>query len=148
MEARSRSQVIPLLAGRGIRWSKPTEMRSIIQDLLVTGSALPSVEAAGWVRTRRDSKSFSFLEINDGSCLGSLQVVVDHQVSGAEQLQDMTTGASVRVAGELVASQGGGQSWGFAGERSSLIGLCSGRFSVAKERTHSRVFAFDRSSPP
>ena len=41
-----------------------------------------SVTLFGWVRTRRDSKAFSFLEVNDGSCLASIQVIIDSNVHG------------------------------------------------------------------
>ncbi len=78
-----------------------------IQTLLQENQPLGvQVEVSAWVRTRRDAKSFSFLELNDGSCLSSLQVVVDQGVPGSEQLSQMLTGASVQVKGTLVESQG------------------------------------------
>src|SRR5881628_2543868 len=52
-----------------------------------------TVTVKGWVRTRRDSKGFSFLELNDGSCLSNLQAVVDAATPGAEHLPHLTTGA-------------------------------------------------------
>ena len=65
----------------------------------------------GWVRTRRDAKTFSFLEVNDGSCLKSLQVIVDAALSNYAEIQHLNTGAAVAVRGQLVASQGQGQKW-------------------------------------
>ena len=73
-----------------------------------SGSA---VRVSGWVRTRRDSKAgFSFLELNDGSCMGNLQVIADGQLSNYEShIKRLTAGCSVTVEGELRASVGQGQ---------------------------------------
>lgn len=65
----------------------------------------------GWLRTRRDSKAgFSFLEINDGSCLGNLQVIANADLPNYEQqIKSLNTGASLCVIGELKESGGKGQ---------------------------------------
>ena len=65
----------------------------------------------GWVRTQRDSKGFSFFEINDGSCLKNIQVVVDHGLVSLNDLKRINTGASLSVIGSLIPSQGKGQKW-------------------------------------
>jgi len=66
------------------------------------------VRLQGWIRTRRDSKGgFSFLEINDGSCLGNLQVIADAKLPNYEsEVVRLTTGCSVTVEGEVKASSG------------------------------------------
>jgi asparaginyl-tRNA synthetase len=66
----------------------------------------------GWVRTRRDSKGgFSFIEVNDGSCLKNIQIIADHKLDSFKNWnQPLTTGSCVSVHGNLVASQGKGQS--------------------------------------
>ena len=69
-----------------------------------------SVEAHGWVRTHRSSKSVHFLQLNDGSCFETLQVVADLDRISDDTLNQATTGSCVRVTGELVASPGKGQS--------------------------------------
>ncbi len=70
-----------------------------------------AVEINGWVRTRRDSKDFSFLEINDGSCLRNLQVIVEAGLANYQQeVLRLSTGCSVRVRGMLAASPAKGQS--------------------------------------
>lgn len=65
----------------------------------------------GWVRTRRDSKGgFSFLEINDGSCLANVQVIADSSLSNYESdVKHLTPGCSVTVEGEVKPSSGAGQ---------------------------------------
>lgn len=108
-------------------------MRTLIRDLLAAEAAEESVEAAGWVRTRRDSKAFSFLEINDGSCLGNLQVIIDQGTPGSEVLQKMSTGASVSVVGRQVASQGGKQKWEIQATSVRLLGEAPEDFPLQKK---------------
>jgi asparaginyl-tRNA synthetase len=69
------------------------------------------VKVHGWVRTRRDSKGgFSFLELNDGSCQGNLQVVADGKLANYEaEIKKLATGASVTVVGEVKKSPAKGQ---------------------------------------
>jgi asparaginyl-tRNA synthetase len=65
----------------------------------------------GWIRTRRDSKGgFSFLELNDGSCLANVQVVADASLPNYEsEVKHLSPGCSATVRGEVKPSQGGGQ---------------------------------------
>src|SRR5262249_30980878 len=69
------------------------------------------VRLQGWVRTRRDSKGgFSFLEINDGSSLGNIQVVARAALPNYESdVKKLSAGASVTVTGEVKASPAKGQ---------------------------------------
>ncbi|MFP6575505.1 MAG: OB-fold nucleic acid binding domain-containing protein, partial [Pirellulaceae bacterium] len=62
----------------------------------------------GWVRTRRDSKGgFSFIEINDGSCLANIQVIADADLPNYEsEIQKLTAGCSVSISGEVKESGG------------------------------------------
>jgi asparaginyl-tRNA synthetase len=64
-----------------------------------------------WVRTRRDSKAgFSFVEVNDGSCMANLQVIADQDLANYESdVRRLAAGCSVTVEGELKESQGKGQ---------------------------------------
>ncbi len=84
----------------------------MVKSLLAAEEACPAVRVQGWVRTKRDSKAFSFVEINDGSCLANIQVIVDATVPDYEtSILPLRTGASIEVEGELVESQGKGQKW-------------------------------------
>ncbi|MGE0756556.1 MAG: OB-fold nucleic acid binding domain-containing protein, partial [Pirellulaceae bacterium] len=60
----------------------------------------------GWVRTRRDSKGgFSFLEINDGSCQGNIQIIADSALQNYEsEIRHLTAGCSLTVTGEVKPS--------------------------------------------
>jgi len=66
----------------------------------------------GWIRTRRDSKGgFSFLEVNDGSCLANIQVIADAKLPNYEsEIRHLGAGCSVTIDGEIKASGGKGQS--------------------------------------
>ena len=60
----------------------------------------------GWIRTRRDSKGgFSFIELNDGSSLKSIQIIANAALPDYAQIEKVTTGASLRVTGKLVPSR-------------------------------------------
>src|SRR3984885_6591314 len=91
------------------------------------------MEAPGGFRPRRDSKAFSFLEVNDGSCLRSLQVIVDQEVPGYEQVLHATTGSSVRAAGRLIASPAAGQKWELRATQVEIIGLADATYPLQKK---------------
>jgi asparaginyl-tRNA synthetase len=78
----------------------------------------------GWVRTRRDSKAgLSFIHVLDGSCFDPLQVVARAELPGYQDtVARITTGCALRVEGELVASQGKGQSVELQAERIEVVG--------------------------
>ena len=67
------------------------------------------VSAFGWVKTKRDSKGVSFVQVNDGSCFKDLQVVVEAGAIDEDTLKRISTGASVRFDGEIVESPAAGQ---------------------------------------
>ena len=87
----------------------------------------------GWVRTRRDSKDFSFIELNDGSCLRNLQIIAKNLLANYAEVQRLTTGASLIVEGELVASQGKGQSWEVVAEKIDIVGLADDTYPLQKK---------------
>jgi len=108
-------------------------MRTSVKNLLNSATALDSVELAGWVRTRRDSKEFSFMELNDGSCLKGIQVIIDLGTPGSEEVGKMNTGAAVKVAGELLESPGQGQSWEVRATEVELVGIVPDDFPLQKK---------------
>jgi asparaginyl-tRNA synthetase len=114
-------------------------MRELIKRVLRSEAARDVVTVAGWVRTRRDAKAFSFLEINDGSCLANLQVVVDAGIAGYEQVERMLTGASVEITGRLIASPGQGQQWELHADQVKLIGEVPAEYPLQK-KGHSLEF--------
>ena len=85
--------------------------RTLIKDLLTATQPSDDLLIQGWVRTRRDAKAFSFLEVNDGSCLKGVQVIADATLPDYPKIAKAHTGASIEVRGQLVASKGQGQQW-------------------------------------
>src|SRR2546423_10477683 len=84
------------------------EKGGYIRELL-RGAVGQAVTAHGWVKARRDSKGIHFIQQNDGSSFQDLQVVIESGAIPDPALAAATTGACVRVAGELIASPGAGQ---------------------------------------
>ncbi|MGB3494184.1 MAG: asparagine--tRNA ligase [Elainellaceae cyanobacterium] len=80
-----------------------------IANLLKDGQPDDAVTIKGWVRTKRELKGFAFVEVNDGSSMNGLQVVVNQDLPDYDQLEQANTGASVEVTGVLVPSPGKGQ---------------------------------------
>ena len=113
--------------------------RTEISILIESESERENVLIQGWVRTRRDSKDFFFLELNDGSCLKNLQVVVKREISEFETLKSIRTGSSVSVVGNLVASQGKGQKWEVLAKKVELLGDSPENYPLQKKR-HSLEF--------
>jgi len=108
-------------------------MRSLIKHVLNSTEPKDTVTVKGWVRTRRDSKGFSFLELNDGSCLANLQIVVDAGPLGSEQMPQLTTGASAVVEGKLVASPAQGQKWELRATKIELLGVADASYPLQKK---------------
>ncbi len=84
--------------------------RTRIADLLASDQYGTEVEVKGWVRTKRGNKQVNFIAVNDGSTNKNIQVVADVAAIGEDVLKKVTTGASLKVKGELVKSEGKGQS--------------------------------------
>ncbi|MGQ0636115.1 MAG: asparagine--tRNA ligase [Planctomycetaceae bacterium] len=101
-----------------------------------------SVDLRGWVRTRRESKQgFAFVEVNDGSCLKNVQVVVDQNVPGyVEFLKRLTTGSSVRVLGEVKASPAKGQAVEIHARELSVYGSADAEQYPLQKKGHSFEF--------
>ncbi|PHR28075.1 MAG: asparagine--tRNA ligase [Desulfotalea sp.] len=85
-------------------------MKTRIKSILVTEPVEQVLTVCGWVRTKRDTGSFSFVEINDGSCLSNLQIIAAESLDNyAEEIRNLGTGASVVVRGVLKKSPAKGQ---------------------------------------
>lgn len=112
--------------------------RVLIKRLLKSESEISEVLIQGWVRTRRDNKAFSFLEINDGSTVSSLQVVADAGIPGYERIGEMSTGAAVSIKGALVTGQGR-QKWELRATELELVGSAPESYPLQK-KGHSPEF--------
>lgn len=105
-----------------------------VADLLHATYPEPGVSVSAWVRTRRDSKDFSFVELNDGSCLSNIQVIADQSTRGFANIHTIHTGAAVTVTGDLVSSPGKGQRWEIKASSIELIGPAPEDYPLQKKR--------------
>jgi len=96
----------------------------------------------GWVRTKRESKGgFSFIELNDGSCLSSLQVIAGEDLPNyKDDVAKLQTGCSVRVKGALVSSPAKGQRVELKAEEIEVLGWADPEQYPLQKKRHSFEF--------
>ncbi|KAL0056311.1 hypothetical protein WJX82_009901 [Trebouxia sp. C0006] len=101
-----------------------------------------TIDVRGWVRTVRHQKSISFIEVNDGSTLSGLQVLVEPDTEGYWLVDNNTinTGSAVRVQGELVESPARGQLVEMKATAVHLIGGCNQETYPLQKKRHSLVY--------
>ena len=104
-----------------------------VKKALESSAPVPQILVQGWVRTRRDSKDFSFLELNDGSSLRSLQIIARSSLENYGEIQRLTTGSAIRVEGELVPSEGKGQTWEVVARRLDILGRADESYPLQKK---------------
>ena len=95
------------------------QKRTKITELLKGDLIGTTVTAMGWVRTFRNNQ---FIQLNDGSTVNNIQIVVDFEKTDVGLLRRITTGASLCVVGELIASQGKGQAVEVKAETITVFG--------------------------
>jgi asparaginyl-tRNA synthetase len=86
------------------------------------------------VRTRRDNKDLAFVEINDGSCLANLQLVIAGDLLSSDAFKAVATGAAVRAVGALEPSEGQGQKWDFRVREIEVVAPSGPDFPLQKKR--------------
>ncbi len=111
-----------------------------INDLMNSETTGYDVLVRGWIRTKRESKGFCFLEINDGSSLANIQVVIDEKLPGYDEVLKITTGCSVSITGELVESLGKGQRYEIAAKEVSVYGWADPDEYPLQKKRHSFEF--------
>ena len=108
--------------------------RTLIKDLYSKPTG-QTYTIKGWIRSIRKSKAFAFMVINDGSCQGTMQVILDEQVSNYEEASSLLIGSCVGVNGELVESQGKGQSVELQAKEIEIIGKNTEEYPLQKKAT-------------
>lgn len=104
-----------------------------IKTILNEGSSGAEVDVSGWVRTVRRSKQVCFVELNDGSCMGSLQLVLTGALA-AELPEELGTGACVKARGCLQESPAQGQRLELAVLHLEVVGATDAEFPLQKKR--------------
>ncbi len=113
-----------------------TRIKQLKKELIGTTLSL-----CGWIRTIRDQKNFAFVEINDGSTLHNLQVVLDETLPAFRELVDtLTTGSSIRATGLLIESLGHKQSWELKALSIQVFGSCPAETYPLQKKRHSFEF--------
>ena len=118
--------------------------RKRIKELLANPATGEKVLVKGWVRTKRQTKTATFVEVNDGSCMANIQCVFDSETSGsadvASALERATTGASVAIEGCLVASPAAGQKAEIKAQSIRVIGEAPTETYPLQKKAHSLEF--------
>ncbi|MDR1758129.1 MAG: asparagine--tRNA ligase [Bacteroidales bacterium] len=117
--------------------------RSTIISLLKQSQAEnlgSKVNVKGWVRTKRGNNTVNFIELNDGTIVHNIQIVVDVDKFDPELLKQISTGACLSVEGTLVASQGKGQSVEIQADHILLYGSASPDTYPLQKKGHSMEF--------
>lgn len=108
-----------------------------IAELLQSSKTGTTVNVKGWIRTFRNNQ---FIALNDGSTNANIQVVVDFENTDPAELKRYTTGAAIGVEGELVSSQGKGQTVEIIARRIEVYGDCDAEVYPLQPKKHSLEF--------
>ncbi|MBD2113928.1 MULTISPECIES: asparagine--tRNA ligase [Cyanophyceae] len=109
-----------------------------IRDILHKGEPGQSTTIQGWVRTKREAKGVTFVDVNDGSSMAGLQVVLNADLAGYDTVvKDLTTGSSVEIGGTLVESPGKGQRVELQGDSITVFGTADGETYPLQKKRHS-----------
>lgn len=114
--------------------------RKRIKSVLEGAESQQPVTISGWVRTKRKSKNFAFVVVNDGSTQKDLQVIIDAEKEAFLVVDKVSTGSSIRIDGVLVASPGKGQEWEVHADTMELIGLADPASYPLQKKGHSLEF--------
>ena len=115
------------------------QQNDTVKSLLNGAGPVRDLALSGWVRTKREARDFSFIELNDGSCLANIQVIADAELQDYATLRHVTTGAAIRVQGDLIESPGKGQKWEIRASAIEVLGSAPEDYPLQKKR-HSDEF--------
>ena len=92
------------------------------------------IQVSGWIRTVRDSKSFGFIELNDGSFFKNLQIVFDDSLSNFEEIRKLTISSSIEVTGILVKTENAKQPFEIKAKEVKIIAISASDYPLQKKR--------------
>lgn len=114
--------------------------RTKVVDIFAPELIGSKVCVKGWVRTRRGNKHVQFIALNDGSTIKNIQIVIDLEKFTDDELKTITTGSSLHVEGELVASQGKDQSVEIQAETIEVYGTADPDEYPLQKKGHTLEF--------
>ena len=97
------------------------------------------VNVSGWVKTERQSKAVGFIEITDGSCFKTVQIVYDCDKFTQDLLKNINTGCAVNIEGELILTPEAKQPFEIHADKIEVIGACAPEYPLQKKK-HSLEF--------
>ena len=116
-------------------------MKTRIKNILREKPVDETITITGWVRTRRDTGGFSFIEVSDGSCLANLQIIADEKLDNYEtEIKQLATGASVVIEGELRVSPAKGQEVELHAAKIAVVGQADPETYPLQKKRHSFEF--------
>ena len=107
---------------------------TLISALFKTDHANVTITVQGWIKTLRDSKSFAFIELNDGSHFKNLQIVCDESLDNFNEVTKLSLGSSLTVTGQLIATPGMKQPFELKANEVIIEGNCAADFPLQKKR--------------
>lgn len=110
-----------------------------IKDYL-SGQPENGIVVKGWVRTKRGNKNVAFIALNDGSTINNIQIVCDVASFDEQVMKQITTGACICVKGDLVPSQGAGQSVEVQAREIEVYGVADPETYPLQKKGHSMEF--------
>ena len=112
---------------------KSTTIKQIYKD--VDSYLNKQISVSGWVRTIRDSKTFGFIELNDGSFFKNLQIIFEEEnLKNFKDVTKLTISSSIIVEGILVGTPGAKQPFELKASKIEIEGLCSAEYPLQKKR--------------
>ena len=111
-----------------------------VKEILELEASNQKIEVKGWIRNKRGSKTTSFLSINDGSTIKTLQVIAEDQIINEATLKDITTGCCVQINGILKKSIGANQRSELFAEKIKILGLADPNEYPLQPKKHSLEF--------
>ncbi|HPF05437.1 MAG TPA: asparagine--tRNA ligase [Spirochaetota bacterium] len=112
-----------------------------VKHILTLSGDGREVTIEGWIRTKRDSKDVSFIAVNDGSCMSSIQIVIEKSFPGFDEINSrLVNGASVSIKGKLIPSQGKEQNVEVTPLEISILGDAPAEEYPLQKKRHSFEF--------
>lgn len=111
-------------------------MKSVVKDIYrnTENYVGKTITIGGWVKTLRASKTFGFIEINDGSFFKNIQVVFEESLSNFDEIEKLGVGTSLNITGELVLTPGNKQPFELKAKEISVEGNASNDYPLQKKR--------------
>lgn len=111
---------------------KRTEISALFND---TEQYIDSEQTiCGWIRTLRQSKTFGFIELNDGSCFQNLQIVFDDNLPNFNEISKLNIGSSLQVKGNLVETPQAKQPFEIKATSITVEGMSAPDYPLQKKR--------------